>query len=231
LVDRLDIISSVDGDHCTGTPGTVIVAQKWLDSPPDSSPLEYSAWTRPIAGLAVNGDAAVFIEDADGLTVALADGLGHGPEAALASAAAMDLIRRHHGRDFDWLFRRLHGALRHTRGAAITLARIDLARRRLIHGAIGNVAMRVHPAPDRYHAAQPGIVGVGAVTPPKVRDLAWPVGAKLALYSDGIAEGWNLEETAARTSQRASIMCHLIARDHARSSDDATVVVVLDRRA
>lgn len=91
--------------------------------------------------------------------------------------------------------------------------------------------MRLHPAPDRYHPARPGIVGVGAPTAPKVRDFAWPVGAKLALYSDGIAEGWNLEETAACASRRASIMCHLIARDHARSHDDATVVVVLDRRA
>ena len=227
LVDRLDVISSVQGG--VDPPGTIIVAQRWLDSRSDSSPFDCSVWTRPIAGLKANGDAAAIIENGDSIVIALADGLGHGPDAALASEAATGFVRRHHDRDFEWMFDRLNGILRHTRGAAIALARIDLVGRRLIHGAVGNVEMRVHPLPERHHATRPGIVGVAAAPRPKVRELAWPPGAALALYSDGVAEGWDLGEMARRASHRASLMGHLIARDHARSTDDATVVVVRDR--
>ena len=231
LVDRLDFVSTVPGGRNDDSPGTIIVARKWLDSPPVLSSLDYSVWTRPIPGLTVNGDATAFIEGGDGLLVAVADGLGHGAEAALASEAAIGFIRHHHDRDIEWLFDRLHGVLRSTRGAAIALARIELAPRRLIHAAVGNVEMRVDPVPQRHHAARPGVVGVAAATRPKVRELAWPKGATLALYSDGIAEGWNLGKTAAHSSRRASLMCHLIARDHARSTDDATVAVVHDSGA
>ena len=228
-VDRLDVLSLLPGDCDGGPPGTIIAARKWLDSPPAAAPLDYSAWTRPIAGLTANGDAAAFVEVGEGLLVALADGLGHGPDAALASEAAMRFIRGNPDRDFEWLFNRLNGILRHTRGAAITLARIDLARRRLLHAAVGNVEMRVHPAPASHHAARPGIVGIAAAPRLKVRELAWPAGTTLALYSDGIAEGWDLGAIAVRASHRASLMCHLIARDHARATDDATVAVVYDR--
>ena len=196
---------------------------------PISTPFDCGVWTRPIAGLSANGDSAAIVESGRSVLIALAGGLGHGPDAALASEAATGFIRRHHDRDFEWLFDRLNGILRHTRGAAIALARIDLAERRLVHGAVGNVEMRVYPVPERHHAARPGIVGVAAAPRPRVREFAWSPGAMVALYSDGIAEGWNLGATAKRASHHASLMSHLIARDHARSTDDATVVVVRER--
>ena len=228
MVDRLDVYSSVGGNGEDGPQGTIIAARKWVDSPPTAAPFDYAMWTRAVSGQTVNGDGAALIEDGAGLLVALADGLGHGPEAATASATAMAVIRRHPDRDFEWLLNRLNGALRRTRGAAIALVRIDPVRRVLVHAAVGNVEMRLHPQPKSHRTARPGIVGTAPVLRFKITELPWPAGASLALYSDGIAMGWGLHETAVRASNRAALMCHLIARDHARATDDASVVVVRD---
>ena len=60
-------------------------------------------------------------------TLLMADGLGHGPEAAKASAAAVQTLAAAPGHAPQRLMEECHHALRPTRGAAMAIAELDPA--------------------------------------------------------------------------------------------------------
>ena len=70
----------------------------------------------------------------------VADGLGHGPEAAKASEEAVRLFRRHQDDAPSTILSAVHAGLRHTRGGAVSVARYDREAERLTFAGIGNVA-------------------------------------------------------------------------------------------
>ncbi|HEY2637630.1 MAG TPA: ATP-binding protein, partial [Solirubrobacteraceae bacterium] len=91
-----------------------------------------------MAGEEASGDAWAAVREDRWVTVVLADGLGHGPEAARAATAALGELRP--GVAPEELLRRMHGALRPTRGAAAAVARYDEASGELRFAGIGNIA-------------------------------------------------------------------------------------------
>lgn len=101
---------------------------------------EIGAVCVPYPGEEVCGDGWQAQADQSGLTLALADGLGHGAEAHVAAAAALDVLRRRAGLAPAALMELSHAALRPTRGAALALVRIDLARGALAFCGTGNIS-------------------------------------------------------------------------------------------
>ncbi len=96
LMDEFEIRSCVangqTGDETLDV-GTSITVRKWTRRDCTTARFVYSANSRPYIGEKSNGDGYFVYEDQAGLLVAVADGLGHGPEAARASDAAMEHIR------------------------------------------------------------------------------------------------------------------------------------------
>ncbi|MCX5540910.1 SpoIIE family protein phosphatase [Paraburkholderia sp. CNPSo 3076] len=159
-------IALADGHSTTGTPGTGLGAIRRLSnqfaiySQPGAGTVlrvlvqksggnaARAAFTRPeIGGVCVPhpgeevcGDGWQAQVDQSGLTLALADGLGHGAEAHVAAVAALDVLRRRAGLAPAALMELSHAALRHTRGAALALVRIDLARGALAFCGTGNIS-------------------------------------------------------------------------------------------
>ncbi|MFX6487770.1 hypothetical protein ABTG24_19535, partial [Acinetobacter baumannii] len=85
------------------------------------------------------------------------DGLGHGPDAAEASVEAVRLFHRYGGHTVPNLMDYVHGGLRSTRGAAVSIARFDAAARKIIFSGIGNVAgMVVSGGETRRMVTMPG---------------------------------------------------------------------------
>ncbi|HET7170984.1 MAG TPA: SpoIIE family protein phosphatase [Gaiellales bacterium] len=125
---------------------------------------EWAVAARPIPGEHVSGDRHVAVSG-DRLVVAVIDGLGHGPDAAHASARAAGVLEAHPGERPDALLRRCHEELRSTRGAAITIASIDEAGGEMTWVGVGNVqaaVLRSHPAPAGVREWVPlrgGVVG------------------------------------------------------------------------
>ncbi len=81
----------------------------------------------PYGGAEYSGDAWAWVGAQDRVTLMLADGLGHGPDAADASTAAVRALHDAAGLPPAEALRRLHGALSGTRGAAVAVAQVDLA--------------------------------------------------------------------------------------------------------
>lgn len=106
-------------------------------------------------GERVSGDDHVAVACRDGMLVAAIDGLGHGAAAGVAAGRAADVLRAFPDDPLPRLVERCHEALAGTRGAALTIARIDARHRRIEWLGIGNVAGRV------VHADPAASAGVG----------------------------------------------------------------------
>ncbi len=91
-----------------------------------------------MTGETASGDAWRQVSEGDTTTILLADGLGHGDNAAAAANAAVrELVT---GLDPERLLARLHGALRPTRGAAAAIAQFNRSTGALRYAGIGNIA-------------------------------------------------------------------------------------------
>jgi len=203
----------------------------------------------PYPGETVCGDAWGVEADQHGLTLTVADGLGHGPDAHVASAGAVDVARRRAGRSPATLMELAHNALHATRGAAVAIARLDLARSTLVFSGTGNIAASVFntgrpvlvggagrgtsaaaSATDRERqswqlTSRNGIVG-HTMRDSQEFEVPWTRDALLIMHSDGIGTRWDLAAYPGLHLQPAVMIAAVLYRDFSRRRDDATVVVV-----
>jgi serine phosphatase RsbU (regulator of sigma subunit) len=93
----------------------------------------------PIAAEELSGDLCSVWCPSDGALIAVVDGAGHGPEAAAAARMASDIMEPHPQESPVALILRCHEHLRGTRGAAMTLASLNLLDRTMTWLGIGNV--------------------------------------------------------------------------------------------
>ena len=182
--------------------------------------LHWEQASRPCAGHFVSGDRLLVRAQADRLDLALIDVAGHGREAfALAEALAAPLEDQLRG-DPAATLRWLHGHLQRSRGASVGLLSLDPIARRLLWCAIGNVTLRL--AGGRTLLTRPGQAGTWLPTcTNEVADLL--PGQAWVLFTDGLrsAAGADPLPRGAPADQARALLA-----DHARSHDDATVVVL-----
>lgn len=178
-----------------------------------------------VAGESVSGDAHARDWGPSGLTVLVADGLGHGLVAAEASDAAVDSFERHRAQPVPTLIASIHGSLRSTRGAAVAVARVEPERRVVRYCGVGNIAGAVVGDREvRRMVSHNGTAGMG--TPRLVEfTYPWDPGSTLVLHSDGIGTKWDFSAYPGLRSRHPALIAGVIYRDFARGRDDATVVV------
>ena len=179
----------------------------------------------PVAGEEQNGDAWTASVTRDIVTIAVADGLGHGPAAATASSAAVRAIAERFEQPLEHILQDAHGALRPTRGAAVGIARLHLTSGRADFIGVGNIAGTI--ATDdamRKTVSLPGIVGHEMR---KVQSFSYPwlASSVLVLQSDGVSANWNAANYPGLMQHAPALIAAVLYRDHGRGTDDATVVV------
>ncbi len=156
----------------------------------------------------------------------VADGLGHGPDAAEASLAALEVFGVDPMGALDQMMERTHAHLRHTRGAAVTMMRLDTGESSVRSCGAGNVMGRiVSGASDRSVLTQHGTAGV-QIRRPEEAQTAWPPHALLVVHSDGIESRWPATRLMPVLGRDPTLAAAIILRDHCRGRDDATVVVM-----
>ncbi|MFE9775236.1 SpoIIE family protein phosphatase [Streptomyces sp. NPDC005931] len=178
-----------------------------------------------------SGDAWGWVRAGDRLTLLLADGLGHGPEAARASGAAVEAVRRWAHLAPAESLPRLHEALSGTRGAAVAVAQVDTRAGRLRFAGIGNVGARLRVG-DTWRAllSRPGIVG--AHRPARIRedDVAWSAESLLILHTDGLPSRWTPPSGVDLSAVDPAVTAAVTIRDASSSASpvrDDTAVAVL----
>src|SRR5215208_3257970 len=112
--------------HSIQGKGTAVLARLWAGKlkPLSEADITFGLCCLPMPGEEVCGDSLGYEMLADGSVCMVADGLGHGPEAAVAAGEAVSTLRRHKMQTPAEIVERAHGALRSTRGAALAVAQI-----------------------------------------------------------------------------------------------------------
>ena len=178
--------------------------------------------SRPLSGQSQNGDACWADSRGGVLRLAVIDGLGHGAEAALAAELAVQTLQEAPQLPLSEQLQRCHAALRRTRGAAMSLAEIDLEAGRLRWCGVGNVEGLLLSSGQRQRLlAKSGIVGFNLPSP-HLGELPAGPGDALLLCTDGIHLDFikDFDPRLAPGDSAARIL-----RNHARDSDDALVLV------
>jgi anti-sigma regulatory factor (Ser/Thr protein kinase) len=180
----------------------------------------------PKPGEDICGDNACILVRPDGsVGILVADGLGHGPQAAAASGEAVRLFREHPAATPVELLTLLHASLRATRGAAIATAVIDPAARQVIYGGVGNIAGFITDSGGTRRMVSHS--GTAGHTAGRMQAFHYPMHHRpvLVMFSDGIASSWSPDVHAGLFDQDPTLIAAVLYRDHARGRDDASVVV------
>lgn len=185
-----------------------------------------AAAARPYPGETVSGDAWQLDGEHGRYRLTLVDGLGHGPEAAVAAQAALATLAAHPALGPTDSVRACHRALAGTRGAAISVVCLDLLAAELRFAGIGNVEVRLwqRGRVERLIAYR-GIVGAVMRT---IREFVYPLDADwvLVMHTDGIRGRFDLPALPAFQQRNMHELTAVILADWSRLQDDATVVAV-----
>jgi anti-sigma regulatory factor (Ser/Thr protein kinase) len=135
--------------------GTAVLARLGAQT---ASPTALPAWFGsicvPLRGEQVCGDAVMCAETQAGRTMIVADGLGHGPEAARAALEAIRLFRQHQSRPLPELLEFIHAGLRSTRGAAVAVSRFALDGSKVTFGGHRSLRPQAHGLVERYRGTR-----------------------------------------------------------------------------
>lgn len=210
--------------------GTAILARLAAGRAPvdaRAAPSAFGAVRIAMRGETVCGDDWRRLPRPDrGATVMVADGLGHGPNAAEASLAAVGCFERHRDAAPGELLAIMHGALRPTRGAAVSIARIDPARGEVVFAGVGNVAAAIVDRDGTSHRLVSHNGTIGHIAR-HMQDFTYATGdaALLILASDGLATGWRLAAYPGLIGRHPTLIAGVLYRDFSRGRDDVTVLV------
>ena len=189
--------------------------------------VDWSIAARPLDGESESGDRGVVVVDGDAALVAAIDGLGHGSEAARAAAPVAEIVRAFAAEPLVSLALRCHEALRHSRGAAMSLARFCARDDTVTWIGVGNVEGRL------LHTDRSGSVSVRSLVPARAivgdhlpqleaSTLAVQRGDIAVLATDGVDAAFadSLQPTGTADELAARILA-----EHSKVTDDALVVV------
>jgi len=218
LTDAYDVYSSPGK-------GTAITVRIRRERPAAVPRLQVGGVGLAARGEQVSGDAWNVWSNGSVVTIALADGLGHGPEAAKAAQLAIKVLSAAHSETPAAAMQIAHQALRPTRGAAAALTAIDLAAATVRFIGVGNIAcVFCEPDTTRHTVSLGGTLGHEART---FREFTYPWHheAVAVMHSDGLTSHWSLDDYPGLRACSPALIAAVLYRDFTRGRDDVTVVV------
>ena len=221
LSDEFDI-------HSTPGKGTAIVSRFYLAPLPKVGPrrrLRWGAHCTPAPGESECGDIWRVASQGDHATFMVADGLGHGPTAAVASRAVASVFDRNPMAAPGRFLEDAHGEAAQTRGAAVAALHLDIGSGAVRYAGVGNISGSI-----LTEGVGKGLFSHNGTLGAQVRkiqefDYQWPPGSLLVMHSDGMQSRWSLADYPGLAQRDPALVAALLARDFRRGHDDVTVLV------
>lgn len=196
-------------------------------------PIEWATASRPRPGEQLCGDQAIAVDvDGEAALFGVLDGLGHGPAAAGAAIAGAEALTNARGERLEVQIALCHRVLTGTRGAAMSLARIDFRGGKLSWTGIGNV--RAHLLAKSVGGVQVrssarlvgGIVGYRIPETRPAQVVSIRTGDLLVMTTDGISDDY-LDHIDFAAS--AADIAEQVLAKHGKETDDAMVLTARHR--
>ena len=225
LAAVLELADEVDIDVRLAE-GTCVRARKFART--ETRRLRVGVYGRACEGELTSGDDAAFVRTASGLVVAVVDGLGHGEAAREAAERARDVLLAMPELEPAALLARIDAELARTRGAVMTIARIDEGLGQVALASVGNVSVQlVGPARAKRFGGSSYVLG----SPGGARRVATevhPMGARdaLVVFSDGVTSRIDLTGDQGLLLEHPVVIAQRVVERFGRTNDDVTVLVV-----
>jgi anti-sigma regulatory factor (Ser/Thr protein kinase) len=217
IADRCEIFSAPGA-------GTAVVARLGPQGSGRTATAAVSGVSVAKQGEPVCGDAWDWTPQADGWSVLVADGLGHGPDAARAATEAVRIYRERAAMPAGDIVGAVHAALRPTRGAAVAIAEVRPTTGQVTFTGVGNIGGTLLSGDTpRSMVSHAGIVGHECR---KIQTFSypWTEGTVIVLFSDGLQSRWTLDRYPGLRTSDPALLAGVLYRDFARGRDDVTVV-------
>ncbi len=177
---------------------------------------------RPANGETSCGDAYAIVRRGRRLLVVLADGLGHGPEAARAAHAFCSHAEAEADRPLDAILASADRIIAGTRGVAAALLRLDPPGH-FEYAGVGNIVLRVLSRTPIHPLSVAGTLGRRSARRLRCERYAVDEGDLLVMHSDGVSGRYELERLRGTPPDRVA---RELLEVHGRPHDDATCLVV-----
>jgi len=210
--------------------GTVLRFEMWRNGVEGRrNGLDVGAVCLPKPGESVSGDDWTTHAERGRHLLVVADGLGHGPDAAAASRSACETAITHFAAAPVEQMGFMHAALRPTRGAAAAVVTLLPHRESGAMCGVGNISASTRiEGKSRSLVSHNGTLG-HAMRKAQEFTFPFPHNGLLILHSDGVSTHWNLDKYPGLEGRHPATIAAVIYRDFVRGNDDATVVVVRAR--
>jgi anti-sigma regulatory factor (Ser/Thr protein kinase) len=221
-------LSSTFDLHSISEKGTAVLARIWQHALPKKAlphGLEIGALNVPMSGEESSGDAWAVHQEENRCLILVADGLGHGVDAAEASSEAVRVFKNNKKLSPAGMIEAIHMALRHTRGAAVAVAEVDNIHEVVRFAGVGNIAgVILFPEKNRNMVSHNGTLGYEAR---KIQEFSYPWSreAMMILNTDGLKTHWSLKDYPGLEMRHPSLIAGVLYRDFSRRRDDVTLVV------
>lgn len=210
--------------------GTVLLARKYTKAPkPGRTKQRIETGVVIVAkpGEEDCGDGYCFKPERNGITVLAADGLGHGPEAKAAVDKAKDAFNECKETEPVDIIRQMHPAVKKTRGLVATVAHYSFLEKKWLICGVGNISTKAYsPMQQKNYMCYNGIVGMTIPNTMKNQEIEADHGQVLIMCSDGIKSRWDPQRYPGIQKYDTSIFAASIYKDHARRTDDMSVIII-----
>jgi serine phosphatase RsbU (regulator of sigma subunit) len=187
--------------------------------------LDIAFHLRPCRGEVVCGDAAGVVETPAGVWVAVADGLGHGPDAHAAAEAVVQAVADTSSEDPAAVLQDAHQRLIGTVGAAAGVAFLHASTGRLTFSGVGNTVLRRIGTTQTRLVSRDGVVGQRLATP-RPTELILEPGDLVLILTDGVTERFGPEDYPGLYGDSAAVVARTVVERFGRPHDDATCLAL-----
>jgi anti-sigma regulatory factor (Ser/Thr protein kinase) len=210
--------------------GTVVMSRVAVGKP-SSAPLaskgpSFGVICMPYPGEIECGDSWRIAQNGQSCSCMVADGLGHGVQAAQASHAAGIAFENDPDATPAEILQKADKQMRGTRGGAVAIGKIDYEHQKVRFAGVGNIAaVLVTSESNRSCFSHNGIVGHNAHRIQEM-EYPWTQDGILVMCSDGLQTRWQLSAYSGLRFRHPAVIAAVLFRDFQRGRDDATVLVV-----
>jgi anti-sigma regulatory factor (Ser/Thr protein kinase) len=207
--------------------GLCVVARKF-EQPPAPRCCEIAIMGRPYPGEAISGDDAAFFDSDSMFMAAVADGMGHGPEARQASNRAIEGLSQKRGLNLEEIVSALNQELSGTHGCAMSIIRFEKKTGMAECVSLGDVHAHLYHLKDaHFFTATPLVLTGGQFQKQRIRveKVVVQPGSVLVIFTDGLKSRTSLKgQLDVLRQPPIAIAEHLLEND-SRPDDDALVLV------
>lgn len=187
--------------------------------------MEYAEVVRPHLYEHVSGDAALVREQGHVLLAAIADVLGHGPEAHDLAVIIEKFLQGNWNDSVVGLMDQLHEHLKGSRGAGAGLCLVDCESGLVRYTGIGNTVIRRFGSSEARLLSRPGILGGNRRTPREEQMTLTP-GDVVLLYTDGVKDRFELRDYPQLLHHTADVIARTVIQRFGKDHDDASCIAL-----